>query len=174
VYGEHIRARVFDTADASDENRRCCDARLMGRQIELGVGDLTVRYELLELLAPKTTAALWAHLPAEGRLYHGRLSGDSAIWGIRGDAMKELRIEPTSIEAAVTSIYKGFIVAAVYPASGLMDLTISYGKAELRRDNGRSYGTPVAEIVGDGTAFFALMKNLRAEGQKQMTVKRVA
>jgi hypothetical protein len=146
----------------------------MGRQIELGVGDLSVRYELLEEWAPKTTAALWAHLPAEGRLYHGRLSGDSAIFGVRGDAMKELKIEPTSIEAAVTSIYKGFIVAAVYPAAGLMDLTLSYGKAELRRDNGRSYGTPVAEIAGESTAFFTLLKNLRAKGEAQMTIRRVA
>ncbi len=145
----------------------------MARRIQLEVDGLAVEYELLEEWAPKTTAALWAHLPASGRLYHGRVSGDSAIFGVRGDAIKALPTKPTQIEAAVTSIYKGFIVAAVYPQAGLMDLTLSYGKAELRRDNGRSYGTPVAELVGDGTAFFTLLKNLRAEGQKQMTVRRV-
>ena len=146
----------------------------MGRRIEIEVGGLKVLYQLLEDWAPKTTAALWAHLPAEGPLKHGRVSGDSAIYGIRGEAMKALRTEPTSIEAAVTSIYKGFIVAAVYPAVGLMDLTISYGRAELRRDDGRAYGTPVAEVVGDGAAFFALLRNLRIDGQLQLSVRRAA
>jgi hypothetical protein len=143
-------------------------------EIELTVGDLKARYALLTDIAPKTTAALLAHLPAEGRIYHGRLSGDSAIFGIRGDAFKALPVAPTRLEAAVTSIYKGYIVAAIYPQVGLCDLTISYGKAELRRDNGRSYGTPVAEIVGDGTAFFTMLKNLRAEGEKRISITAVA
>jgi hypothetical protein len=146
----------------------------MARKIELEVGQLKVRYSLLEDLAPKTTAALWAHLPVTTRIYHGRLSGDSAIVGVRGDAVKELQTAPTRLEAAVTSIYKGYIVAAVYPTNGLLDLTISYGKAELRRDNGRSYGTPIAEIDGDGSAFFDLLKRLRAEGEKSITIRQVA
>ena len=145
----------------------------MAQQIELQVDDVTARYDLLEEWAPKTTAALLTLLPATTKIYHGRLSGDSAIVGLRGPAVKELRTEPTKLEAAVTSIYKGFIVAAVYPQIELLDLTISYGKAELRRDNGRSYGTPVAEISGDGSAFFDLCKRLRAEGQKQISLRRV-
>lgn len=162
----------FDTAGASCQNAASGKVDVT-RRIELQVGDLRAQYELLEEWAPKTTAALWTHLPAEGRLYHGRVSGDSAIFPVRGDAIKELSIVPTQLEAAATSIYRGFIVAAIYPHMGLMDLTISYGKAELRRDNGRWYGTPVAEIVGDGAPFFALLKSLRAEGDKRMTARRV-
>ena len=73
----------------------------------------------------------------------------------------------------MTSIYQGFIVLAPMPANGMSELFISYGQAEYRDDLGRRYATPVAEVVGDGSALFDALRRTRAEGRKAIAIRRL-
>ena len=138
--------------------------------IELEVEGAIGRFTLLEAWAPRLTAAIWDSLPTSGKLVHGRLSGDVALFAVRSERFAELPADP---EMAVTSIYKGYMVCNVFPAMGLMDLTISYGIAEYRRATGIAYTTPVGRIEGDGEAFLKVVQRTRREGEKPIEARRV-
>ena len=63
------------------------------------------------------------------------------------------------------------MVCNVFPAMGLMDLTISYGIAEYRRATGVAYTTPVGRIEGDGEAFLKVVQRTRREGEKAIEAR---
>jgi hypothetical protein len=142
----------------------------MAKRIRVDVDGASADFELLEEWAPKTTAALWESLPVETTTIHGRVSGDTCFIAIRQGPVTQLPAKP---ELGVTSIYKGYIVLAVLPNSGIAELFISYGQAEYRGDTGRQYATPVAEVTGDPTALFDALRRTRTEGRKPVTVRRI-
>jgi len=142
----------------------------MAKRIRVEVDGAGADYTLLEEWAPSTTAALWESLPVETTTIHGRVSGDSVFVGIKSGPVLDLPAKP---ELGVTSIYKGYIVLAVFPGQNLAELFISYGQAEYRNNTGRTYATPVAEVDGDGSALFDALKRTRAEGRKSITVRRL-
>ena len=99
--------------------------------------------------APETAQALWDALPIEGEVTHGRWAG-SAVW-VKTD--REPIAKVRDIELPVTSIYPGTIVMRPNPR-GVAELFISYGVAESRGPQGRTYATPIAEVTGDAAPFF--------------------
>lgn len=142
----------------------------MTRRIEVETEGAQARFVLREDLAPKSTAALWESLPIETTLTHGKLSGDAAFFGVHDGPLMQLPEQP---ELGVTSIYKGYMVLFPSPSRGVAELLISYGQAEYRWPTGRRYVTPVAELEGDGTDLFAVLRRTHTEGQKRIAVRRV-
>jgi hypothetical protein len=143
----------------------------MAQQIELEIEGVKARYSLLQEWSPKTIALLWDLLPITSTIYHGRLSGDVALFGVRDERIKDLPPH----ELPVASIYKGFLVAAVLPDRGLIDVTISYGLAEMRRAGGRAYVTPVGEIdAADAEAFHKVLAGTRKKGERPISARRVS
>ena len=142
----------------------------MARFIEVSTGTATATFELLEDWAPKTTALLWDILPIEGaELRHGKLSGEAAFINVSEPRLKAL---PERNELGVSSIYKGYMVAHTRPATGVMELLISYGLAEYRWPDGRRLVTPVAEVRGDATALFAALADTWTKGASTLSVRR--
>lgn len=142
----------------------------MARRIEVEADGARARFVLLEDLAPKSAQALWESLPIDTSLTHGKLSGDACYFGVHSGPLMELPEQP---ELGVTSIYKGHMVLFPSPSRGVAELLISYGQAEYRWPTGRRYVTPVAELEGDGSDLFAVLKRTHVEGQKRIAVRRV-
>lgn len=143
----------------------------MGKRIEIEVDGSRTAFTLLAEWAPKTTSLLWEILPLEKKLLrHGKLSGD-ACWIVAEDP--RLARLPERNELAVTSIYKGYIVADLRPQKSAMELLISYGLAEYRWPDGRRYVTPVAEIEGNGAALYVALQRTWTEGQRTLAIRRV-
>ncbi len=144
----------------------------MSRRIEVEVAGARNTFSLLEEWAPRVTAILWDALPLEDQvLRHGKLSGDACFLVVEHPSFTQL---PERNELAVTSIYKGYMVANLHPERGSMELLISYGLGEYRWPDGRRYVTPVAEIEGDGTALYAALQRTWNEGQTKITLRRSA
>lgn len=142
----------------------------MAKRIRVEMEGAGADYTLLEDLAPKTTAAIWDSLPVETSTVHGRISGDCIFIPMKSGPVIDLPEKP---ELGVTSIYKGYIVLTVLPQSKAAELFVSYGQAEFRDNTGRRYGTLVAELDGDGSALFDMLKRTRAEGRKAVSVRRL-
>jgi hypothetical protein len=142
----------------------------VAKQIEIEVENAHATFALLEDWAPRTTAALWNVLPLQDQLLrHGKLSGDAAFVVVEDPSFKDL---PSQNELAVTSIYKGYMVANLHPERNSVELLIAYGLSEYRWPDGRRYVTPVAEIEGDGTALFDALRRTWTEGAKKITLRR--
>ncbi len=142
----------------------------MARRIEVEADGARARFILLDDLAPKSASALWENLPIETTLTHGKLSGDAGFFGVHDGPLMALPEQP---EFGVTSIYQGYMVLFPSPARGVAELLISYGQAEYRWPTGRRYVTPVAEVEGDASALFAVLRRTHTEGQKPIAVRRV-
>ena len=142
----------------------------MSRRIEVEADGVRVTFALIEEWAPKTTALLWDALPLEDRvLRHGKYSGDAAFLYADDERFAQL---PARNELGVTSIYQGYMVASLHPERHSVELLFSYGLAEYRGPDGRRYVTPVAEIEGDGAAFYAMLQRTSTEGQKRITLRK--
>ncbi len=141
----------------------------MAKRIEVEVEGARATYVLRDDLAPKTAAALWDSLPLEGPIRHGKLSGEACFFEAPGGALGQL---PEAPELGVTSIYKGFMVVFPNPARERAELLLSYGQAEYRWPTGRRYVTPVAEVDGDGSALFDVLRRMFDEGRKTVSVRR--
>lgn len=142
----------------------------MTKRMEVEVDGARATYVLLEDWTPKTVAALWESLPVETPVSHGKSSGSACYFNIEGGPMAGLPQKP---ELGVTSIYKGYIMAVPKPAHGKAELLLSYGLAEYRGATGRMYGTPVAELEGDGGALFDALARTQVEGRKTIKIRRV-
>ncbi len=54
------------------------------RRLKVTIGDVVAVADLLEADAPKTAAAVWAHLPIDGFLNHANFSGEEATFPCYG------------------------------------------------------------------------------------------
>ena len=143
----------------------------MSRRIEAEVEGARALFLLREDLAPQSTAALWDALPIEATLRHAKWSGDACFLEVSGGPLATLPERP---EFGVTSIYRGWIALFPSPSRGGGELLISYGVAEYRWPTGRRYVTPVAELEGDGTQLLDVLRRTHIEGEKRITLRRVA
>jgi Protein of unknown function (DUF3830) len=142
----------------------------VARHIELVVEGTRGTFALIEDWAPRTTAILWDVLPLEDQLLrHAKQSGDAAFVVLEDPKFQDL---PSQNELSVTSIYKGYMVANLHPERSSVELLISYGLSEYRWPDGRRYVTPVAEIEGDGSEFFEMLRSTWTQGAKKMSFRR--
>jgi hypothetical protein len=142
----------------------------MTKRIEVEVEGARATFVLEQELTPKTAAALWEALPIEAQIRHGKLSGDACYFSVEGGPLAEL---PEAPELGATSIYRGYLAVVRSPGRPSTELLISYGLAEYRWPTGRRYVTPVAEIEGDGSALFEVLRRTHSEGEKKVAVRRV-
>ncbi len=140
------------------------------RRIRLTVGKTSATFELTENIAPKTTRALWDSLPIEESLTHAKWAG-SACWlkTDRGPIASDL--EATN-EHPVTSIYQGYMVVRPHQ-SGRGEIFISYGVAESRYVDGRTYVTPVAHLEDDAPDFLQALADTWTKGATRIRIERI-
>lgn len=140
------------------------------RRVKVTVGQVQAEFELMQDVAPETAAAFWDSLPVDERLTHARWAG-GACW-FKTDRTPIASMD--RIEHPVASIYPGVMVVRPDPPSGVAEVLLSYGTAESRGPTGRTYATPVAQLVGDETALFAVLANTWAGGATQIRVERAS
>lgn len=141
----------------------------VSKRIAIAIDGATAQFALRDDLSPKTAAALWESLPIEEPIRHGKLSGEACYFNVEQEPLAALAARP---ELPVSSIYKGWLVAFPAPAEGRTEFLIAYGLAEYRWPTGRRLVSPVAELVGDGSALFETLRRTHAEGEKTVTVSR--
>ncbi|MCA1644389.1 MAG: hypothetical protein LC797_02590 [Chloroflexi bacterium] len=108
---------------------------------------------------------VWDALPLEDQvLRHGKLSGYACFLVAENPKFKEL---PERNQIGVTSIYQGYMVASLHPDHGSMELLFWYGLGDYRWPDGCRYVTPLAEIEGDGGAFYAALQRTWSEGRPE-------
>lgn len=140
----------------------------MQRAVRVAVDGVEAIFTLLDQYAPRSVEAMWASLPIDTRLRHGKLSYEACFLDIDSGPLLELPGEP---ELAVTSIYKGYLVLTVHPELGHAEILISYGVSEYRWPTGRRYVTPVGKTE-DGEALFSVLRRMSDEGAKDVVLTR--
>jgi hypothetical protein len=136
------------------------------RRIRLGVDGVTAIAELLETLSPRTTEALWQTLPIETTLTPAKWSGQACFFDPGDGPMRGI----DALESPVCSIYPGYLVAR--PRGS--ELLIAYGPAEYRWHLGTDYVTRVARVVDNGAELRRVLARMHDEGDKRITITRVA
>ncbi len=140
----------------------------MARRIEIQIEGAQAPFTLLEELTPKSGAALWESLPIEGSIRHGKWSGEACYLMVDRGPLAELSDQ---LELAVASIYRGYLVVVPSASPGHAELLLSYGTAESRTVTGRRYATPLAELEGDGSALFDVLRRTQLEGEKKVVIR---
>ncbi len=95
-------------------------------RIQIKVGDVVAEAQLFDDKAPKTTKALWEHLPITDRTIQTRWSGDA--WRTEGNY--ELRPEGEPVENVAGRLSAGDIIHFPGYRGGLIKVGIAYGKAQ--------------------------------------------
>jgi hypothetical protein len=134
------------------------------RAMRVTVGTSSATFTLLDEFTPKTADALWESLPIAGKVTHARWAGSAVFTKTANQPVAAV----SDIELPVTSIYPGTLV--VRPGKGVAELFFSYGVAESRGATGRSYASPVAEVVGDAAEFFAALAATWSDGAADVTI----
>lgn len=137
------------------------------RRLKVTVGDKHAVYRLTED-APHTADQLWQSLPITGQITHARWAG-SAVWVKTANPPISGLSE---CELPVTSIYPGTIVVKPNPR-GVAEIFMSYGVAESRGPQGRTYATPVAEIEDDSTGIFTAFGDTWRGGSADVVIEGV-
>ena len=137
------------------------------RSVRITVGSAAATFDLLDEFAPKTAAALWDSLPISGKATHARWAGSAVFTKTANAPIAAVQ----DIELPVTSIYPGTLV--VRPGRDVAELFLSYGVSESRSATGRSYATPVAEVVGEVAEFFSTLGATWSGGSADITIEKV-
>jgi hypothetical protein len=137
-----------------------------GRVIEIEVSGATARLELLHRTAPNASTALWETLPIRGLLTHARWAGSACWTKVHESPLADI----TGFESQATSIYRGTL--AVRPGNGRAELFLSYGQAESRHEQGRTYVTPVARVLGDAEALYDALAATWKDGAASVEIRR--
>lgn len=127
------------------------------RHLVISIGSDRYRCELLEG-SPATGEWLMDRLPSTARLVHAMWSGPACVMPLEGD--------PPKLESAITSIYPGYLLVSPAGVEGMAGaaLLLSYGPAELRDEQGRRFGSPVARVLGPLDRFRAALAAARTAG----------
>jgi hypothetical protein len=136
------------------------------RRIRLAVDGVTATAELLESLSPRTTEAFWQTLPIETTLTAAKWSGQACFFRPGDGPLRAI----DTLENPVCSIYPGYLVAR--PRGS--ELLIAYGPAEYRWHLGTDYVTRVARVVDNGPELRRVLARTHDEGDKRITITRVA
>jgi hypothetical protein len=136
------------------------------RRIRLAVDGVTATAELLESLSPRTAEAFWQTLPIETTLTAAKWSGQACFLRPGDGPLRAI----DSLENPVCSIYPGYLVAR--PRGS--ELLIAYGPAEYRWHLGTDYVTRVARVVDNVPELRRVLARTHDEGDKRITITRVA
>jgi hypothetical protein len=139
------------------------------RTIVVDVDGLRITARLLED-APRMAERLWSALPVETALRQSRWSGESTYASIPELAAPEDQRERTEIPAEhpATFMYPG----RMYAGAATGGIGLPYGEAQSRDAGLNTWITEVAELVGDHTAFLAMLARVRREGRKTLRITR--
>src|SRR6266567_3024432 len=137
----------------------------MPKRIELSVDGVTATAVLHDHKAPRTTEKLWAALPIEETLKHVRWSGSAGY--ILASALRDAS---SPLENVVSFYLLGTL--NMRPEHG--EIAISYGRAQARDEAGNGWATHFATLEGDATRFLAAVARTHQDGQKQLSIKRLA
>ncbi len=140
-----------------------------GRRLEVDVDGAKAVYRLLDDRAPRTCALLWDMLPIETTTFYSRWAGDAGVVETKPDRVADLLAG--ELEAPATSMYAGTLCCG--PTPRWMDVYLAFGGAECRGATGRRYVTVTAEVEGDPSALFALLRRTRREGEKRVVIRRL-
>ena len=133
-------------------------------QLEIKLGDVTVRATLLGDAAPKTVAAIKKSLPLQGTALHAKWCGPAFFLLLAGTALNKL----TQVENRIHLMPPGSIVWS--PNVG--ELFVVYDDARLYNGAvGGLYGTLLAEIDGDLSDLAKEAFRMREAGVKPLSFK---
>ena len=138
----------------------------MARRVRLEVDGVAAIAELLEALSPRTTEAFWQTLPIQVTLTAAKWSGQACLFHPADGPLRAI----DALESPVCSIYPGYLVAR--PRGS--ELLIAYGPAEYRWHLGTDYVTRVARVVDNGAELRRVLARTHDEGDKRITITRVA
>jgi hypothetical protein len=175
IDGEALFARLRRMWEEGDARIRIERAerpeswKAAARLIEVEVEGTKAMYALRTDTAPRTCALLWDLLPIETTTFYSRWAGDAGIVETRPERVKDLLLG--ELEAPAISMYKGTLCCG--PTPNWMDIYLSFGAAECRGAQGRRYITVAADVQGDPSALFDLLKRTRREGEKRVVIRRV-
>jgi hypothetical protein len=138
----------------------------MARRVRLEVDGVAAIAELLEALSPRTTEAFWQTLPIQVTLTAAKWSGQACLFHPADGPLRAI----DALESPVCSIYPGYLVAR--PRGS--EMLIAYGPAEYRWHLGPDYVTRVARVVENGGELRRVLARTHDEGDKRITITRVA
>src|SRR5262245_6824913 len=107
--------------------------------IDITVGDMTFRAQLLDGRSPHTTAALRESLPVEGSVVHGQWCGEMV------HVLSAWRADGAAMDNGAGFQYPGLVVYE--PSTG--EMAICYGQGRLNQHTLPLTPIPLAEIGGD-------------------------
>jgi hypothetical protein len=145
------------------------------RHIVLSFPDEGVSVEavLLDDQAPQTCAAVWAHLPSNGRAQHGIYSGSEvyAIWE-RPFLVEQENTTSDVLPGDIAYYYQRGRLQYGFPEE-LCEMCWFYDRdAVPSMPGGPVQVNLFAQMIGDPDPFFAVCRRMRREGQKRFQVFR--
>ena len=136
-----------------------------GWRVALTCNGVRGEAELLVSNAPRAVEAIWAMLPLDTSLHHGKWSGEAAYLH-PGPGPVEAVAE---LENPVTSIYPGTIV--MRPRG--TEILIGYGVAEYRWDMGTQYVARVGKIDRNRANLLQAVADTRRHGSVRIRIERL-
>lgn len=135
---------------------------------------VTADAELLVAEAPRTCAAVVAHLPLTGEVVHGIYSGSEVYITFP----RPFRVEPEHASGAVRPGDVGYYFihgGTEYGwGSDLCELCLFYDRdGSPRMPSGPVAVNVFARLVGDTAPFYAVCRRMRREGAKRLLVEAV-
>jgi hypothetical protein len=137
--------------------------------------DAAVTAVLLEDQAPRTCAAVWAHLPSSGFARHGIYSGSEvyALWE-RPFVVHPENQTSDVLPGDIGYYYQPGGVTYGFP-NDLCEICWFYDRdAVPSMPRGPIQINLFARMVGDPSPFFAVCRRMRLEGQKRFRVSRAS
>ena len=137
--------------------------------------DVSAVADLMEERAPRTCAAIWEHLPLEGRTIHGMYSGPELF--IRSDHVPPPPAENQIHRPVLGDVGFWFQEGGRYHAGAvsMSEVVFIYnrGAAIMGADGQPTWVNLFAQIRSEGsTAFYDLAKRVRFEGPKLLRIER--
>ena len=132
------------------------------RFIDIDIGNVSFRAQLLDGCSPHTTAAFWDALPVEGAVEHGQWNGEMV------HMPSSWRADGAATDRGVGFQYPGLVVYE--PTTG--EIAICYGQGRLNHHTLPLTPIPIAEIGGDLTPVADLCRSLQWDGAKPISFSR--
>jgi hypothetical protein len=132
--------------------------------VDIAIGDVSFRAQLLDDRSPRTTAAFWDALPVAGSVEHGQWNGEMvhmpSTW----------RPDAAAADRGVGFQYPGLVVYE--PTTD--EIAICYGQGRLNHHTLPLTPIPLAEIGGDLVPLADLCRSLQWLGAKPTVFSRAA
>jgi hypothetical protein len=139
------------------------------KRVEIELGGVKVRAVLYDDKAPMTVAGIWACLPFEDRVTHGKWSGDMFHTNEEMPVEVDLSAIPFGMENPVGFQAPGDIV--YLPVA--KEIAIAYGEARFAWVAGAMMVSGIGRIESDLADFAKRAERLMWDGAKTLTIRRL-